>query len=158
MKKIILVVTILILSGLSIYAQDDIQQVQDAWGKDKKELVWIGMNLSPADSIKFWPVYDQYEKQRQKIGRERIIILNDYADNYEKMTNAKADELINRIFKNDAASVKLMQQYYGRMKTTLNAMQAAKFLHIETYLQTTIRSALQGALPMIGELDSLKTH
>jgi len=158
MKKIILVVTILILSGLSIYAQDDIQQVQDAWGKDKKELVWIGMNLSPADSIKFWPVYDQYEKARQKIGRERIIILNDYADNYEKMTNAKADELINRIFKNDAASVKLMQQYYGRMKTTLNAMQAAKFLHIETYLQTTIRSALQGALPMIGELDSLKTH
>lgn len=156
--KRILFATVIILSGMTVYSQDEIQEVQDAWGKDKKELMHIGMGLSPADSIKFWPVYDSYEKERQKIGRERILILNDYAENYYSITNAKADELISRIFKNDAALAKLQQTYYTKFKTTLNAIQAAKFLHIESYLTSTIRSRVQGALPVIGQLDSLKTN
>src|SRR5882672_3429632 len=130
MKKLFCVIILLGISGFFgslLHAQDDIQKVQDAWGKDKKELVRIGMGLSAVDSLKFWPVYNQYETERQKIGRERIIILNDYAENYSKMTNTKADELIGRFFKNDASYNKLQQQYYTKFKSTLNAMQAAKF-------------------------------
>lgn len=151
----ILLLTIIVFSQL--HAQDDIQKIQDEWGKDKKELVRLGMALSATDSVKFWPVYNQYEKERQKIGRERILILDDYAANYFGITNAKADELIQRIFKNDAALTKLQQTYYTKVKTALNAKEAAKFLHIESYINNTIRSELQGALPVIGQLDSLKT-
>lgn len=160
MKKIQFIIAILtcVLCAPAVMAQDDIQKVQDAWGMDKKELVRIGMSLSAADSVKFWPVYDQYEVARKKIGRDRILILNDYAENYSTITNAKADELMQRLFKNSEALSKLHQQYYGKVKTALNAMQAAKFVHIESYLQSTISSQVQGALPVIGQLDSLKTN
>jgi hypothetical protein len=158
MKGKFLAAIIILTAGslCSLYAQDDIQKIQEAWGMDKKELMRIGMELSGADSVKFWPVYDQYETERRKIGRDRIMILNDYGDNYLKMTNAKADELISRIFKNEEALNKLQQQYYNRFKTTLNAIQAAKFLQIESYLNSTLKSWLQGGLPVIGHLDSLK--
>ncbi len=146
----------LLIAGIGAFAQDDIEKVQQAWKKDKKELVRIGMELTAADSVKFWPIYDKYEVERQKLGRERILALNDYADNYFNITNAKADDIINRIFRNDAALAKLQQEYYGKVKTALNAMQAAKFMHVEAYLQSTIRSMIQGALPAIGQLDSLK--
>ncbi|ANE49222.1 hypothetical protein [Flavisolibacter tropicus] len=153
MKKILLVTIISLLAApLSmLHAQDDIQKVQEAWGKDKKELVRIGMDLSSADSAKFWPLYDKYETERRKISREWILALGDYADNYTSMTNAKADELINKLFKVDAGISKLLQQYYGKVKSALNAMQAAKFVHIESYINTTIRSKMQESLPLIGE-------
>jgi hypothetical protein len=143
--------------GLKLSAQDDIQRFQEEWGKDKKELVRIGMGLSAADSVKFWPIYAVYEKERQKLGRERITILGEYADNYYNISNAKTDELINRIFKNEAAFAKLQQQYYGKVKAAITAIQAAKFMHIESYLHTTIRAELLGELPVIGELDKMKT-
>lgn len=159
MKKqfFLLMSSLFFLLGINAQAQDDIQQIQQEWGKDKKELVGLAMDLSDADSIKFWPLYNKYEKERQRLGRERLKILTDYADNLENLTNAKTDEIINRLFKNDAALTKLHQQYYTSIKAKMNARQAAKFLQIETYFNTAIRSAVQDELPYIGELDSMKT-
>jgi hypothetical protein len=159
MKKIFLATIISLLAAplMVLNAQDDIQKIQEAWGKDKKELMRMGMALSNADSVKFWPVYDKYEAERQKLGRERIMVLNDYADNYSSMTNEKADEVITKLMKNDAANSQLLQQYYGKVKTALNAIQASKFVHIESYISATIRSALLESIPFLGELDKMKT-
>jgi hypothetical protein len=43
----------------------------------------------------FWKFYDSYEAEREKkLGQTYIKILQDYANHYEKLTNAKADELV----------------------------------------------------------------
>ncbi len=117
MKKLISIVAFIVagffLNELRAQgAEDDIQIIQGAWGKQKRELVRIAMELSAKDSVKFWPVYDRYEVARKKIGRDRLMILNEYVASYETLTNAKADTLVNRLFKNDAANAQLLQQYY----------------------------------------------
>jgi len=138
--------------------KDDIQIIQGEWGKQKREIVRLTMALSPTDSVKFWPEYDKYEDRRKKIGAERIKILDDYVNGYEKMTNTKADEIVNRIFKNDRANSDLLQQYYVVMKKALNPVEGAKFLHIETFLQSYIKTQLQGNLPFLGDLKAMETH
>ena len=134
-------------------SDDDIQILQGAWGKQKRELVRIAMALKPTDSAKFWPQYDVYEERRKKIGAERIKIIDDYVNGYEKMTNEKADALVNRIFANDRKNSDLLQQYYVVMKKTLNPIEAAKFLHVETFLQSYIKTQVQGNLPFLGDLE-----
>lgn len=155
MKKILLSMSILLSFG-ALYAQDEIDQFQKEWGKDKKELVRMAMNLSPSDSVKFWPLYNNYEKERQKLGKERVKTFSDYADNLDNLTNAKADQLIIRLLQNDAGLTKLRQKYYTSIKTTMNALQAAKFMQVETYLNTAILSAIQDELPYIGDLEQIK--
>jgi hypothetical protein len=139
-------------------SDDDIQIVQGAWGKQKRELVRIAMGLSATDSVKFWPEYDKYEDRRKKIGAERIKIIDDYVSGYEKMTNEKADALVTRIFKNDRANSDLLQQYYVVLKKALNPIEAAKFLHVETFLQSYIKTQLQGNLPFLGDLQQMKAN
>ena len=157
MKKLLFPAVLFILVGSSVNAQnDEIQVVQKEWGQNKKELVSLAMDLSAADSAKFWPLYNNYEKERQKLGRDRILILTDFSDHFESLTNAKADELITRIFKNDVALTNLQQRYYTSFKTKVGALKAAKFMQVESYINTSIRSAIQEELPFIGELDSMK--
>jgi hypothetical protein len=158
MKRIFIAAAIFLAAGsVKLYAQDDeIKEFQKEWGQDKKELVRMAMSLTPADSIKFWPLYDKYEMARQKIGRDRIMIIKDYADHYMDMSDGKADQLVNRIFKNDAELVKLQQQYYKSVKGSMGAKQAAKFLQVETYIISIIKSAIQEEIPVIGELDHMK--
>jgi len=74
MKKILLAVVFLIATTsmgklFAQVAEDDIQIIQGAWGKQKRELVSIAMDLTAADSAKFWPVYYKYEESRKKLGR-----------------------------------------------------------------------------------------
>jgi hypothetical protein len=163
MKKLISIVAFMVagffLNELMAQgAEDDIQIIQGAWGKQKRDLVRIAMELSAKDSVKFWPVYDKYEVARKKIGRDRLMILNEYVASYDRLTNAKADTLVNRLFKNDAANSQLLQQYYNNMKKALNALQAAKFLHVESFLQSYIKTHLQANLPFIGDLEHTKTN
>jgi hypothetical protein len=77
---------------------------------------------------------------------------------YEKMTNTKADDIVNRIFKNDRANSDLLQQYYVVMKKALNPVEGAKFLHIETFLQSYIKTQLQANLPFLGSLQQMKAN
>jgi hypothetical protein len=137
---------------LAQISKDDIQIIQGAWGKQKRELVSAALALSKTDSAKFWPEYDKYEERRKKIGAERIKIIDDYVNSYEKMTNEKADAIVNRIFQNDRQNSDLLQQYYVIMKKALNPIEAAKFLHVETFLQSYIKTQLQGNLPYLGDL------
>jgi hypothetical protein len=138
------------------FSQDEIAVVQKEWGQDKKELVSLAMDLSAKDSTQFWPLYNNYEKERQKLGRERLVILTDYADHFETLTSAKVDELMTKLFKNELALTNLQQRYYISVKNKLGAMKAAKFIQVESYINTSIRSAIQEELPFIGELDQMK--
>ena len=147
-----------LLFVVKAFSQDEIATVQKEWGKSKKELVQSAMNLSDADAAKFWPLYDRYEKERQKLGRDRIILLTDYSDHFESLTNAKADELMTKIFKNELALTNLQQRYFISIKNGIGALKAAKFMQIESYINTSIRSAIQEELPFIGELDHMKTQ
>lgn len=162
MKSIIPFKTVLVLSvlfssvGLQAVAQDmtmdDIKLVQQAFGRDKKVLLGEYLKLDSVQSAKFWPIYDAYEEERRKLGRDRIMIIDDYAKNYEKLTNEKADELVKKIMVNDDAFAKLQKKYYEQVKKATSALVAAQFLQFEYYIQTSIRSEIQEEIPFIGEI------
>ena len=96
-----------------------------------------------------------YVEEGKKLGEERIQIIASYADNYVGLTNEKADELTQRLLKNNAAIDKLQLKYYNLIKKEISAIRAAQFMQLELYMQTMIRAELQNSLPMIGELDKL---
>lgn len=158
MKKLILLMLLLVSS--STFAQstlkDDIDIVQAVYGKSKAELVSQYMALSGVQATDFAKVYDAYEVERKKLGQEKIQLLNQYATDYATLTDAKADVIAKGALKNNAAYDKLYSVYYEKAKKAVGAINATKFIQLEIYLQTEIRSSLQNAIPFVGELDMTK--
>lgn len=72
------------------------------------------------------------------------------------MTDAKADVIVKGTLKNNQAYDKLYSVYYEKAKKAVGALNAAKFIQLEIYLQTEIRSSIQNAIPFVGELDMTK--
>jgi len=160
MKRILLAAA-LAISSVS-FAQSGIKQdidiIQSAWGKTKQELINESMKLQEPQAAAFWKVYDAYEAERKELGATRLQLISDYTTSYETLTDEKVDELAKATLKNNAAYEKLYSKYYGKMKKTVGAMNAAKFIQLETALQTAIRSETQDAIPFIGEIDRSKKH
>jgi hypothetical protein len=150
-KRFLLLLLILPFGAAVAQTNDDVQILQSIYGKEKRDVVTLMMNLSEADGAKFWPIYDVYEAERKKLGAERAAIITEYAKNYSSLTDAKADELMARIFKNDLSVDKLHKSYYAKVKKALSPMKAAQFFQIEVYLQNQIRAAISDSLPFIGE-------
>ena len=158
MKKIFLLFAVAF--SAATFAQstlkDDIDVVQSIYGKSKSELVNQYMGLSGSQAADFTKIYDAYELDRKKLGEEKAHLINQYATDYAMMTDAKADPIAKGVLKNNLAYDKLYSSYYDKVKKAVGATNATKFIQLEIYLQTEIRSTLQNAIPFVGELELSK--
>jgi hypothetical protein len=155
MKK--LIVGLVLVFSMSTFAQstakEDLDIIQAKYGKSKKELVNLYMNLSGAQATAFWKTYDAYEVERKNLGKEKVRLIDEYALNYDNLTEAKADELAKASLKNNMDFEKLLSKYYDKTKKDVGAINAAKFIQIEVSLQTAIRVEIQNMIPLIGEME-----
>ena len=161
MKKLSIILVVAIAS-FSSYAQssykEDVELVQSIYGKSKSDLVRQYMNLSDTHSAAFTKVYDNYETERKGLGQTKLQLINSYAESYATLTDEKADELAKGTLKNNQDYEKLYSKTYGQMKKAIGAINAAKFIQLEVYLQTVIRNEIQESIPFIGELDKTKVQ
>lgn len=137
-------------------SKEDIDIIQSIYGKSKLDLVKGYMTFSDSEMDAFMKVYDKYEADRKALGRKKIQLIDDYAQNYASLTDEKADELSKEILKNNLDYQKLFSDYYKKFKKAIGPMKSAQFLQLEIYLQTTIQAELQDAVPFIGEIDRSK--
>jgi hypothetical protein len=161
MKKLSLIL-VLAIASFSSYAQssykEDVELVQSIYGKSKSDLVRQYMNLSDTQAAAFTKVYDNYETERKSLGQTKLQLINNYAESYATLTDEKADEIVKGTLKNNQDYEKLYSKTYGQMKKAIGAINAAKFIQLEVYLQTVIRNQIQESIPFIGELDKTKVQ
>jgi hypothetical protein len=157
MKKLVSVIVFGILAfNVSAQGADEMAEIRQILGKEKKDLIKQFMNLNEADAAKFWPLYDQYSEKRTSIANDRISLLKDYVNGYDGMTEELASSLGKKYFKNESANLKLQQKYFKKISKSVSPMKAMQFMQAENYIQTTIKSALQDAIPFVGEFEKSK--
>ncbi len=154
MKNLTLILAAFLMIGNSITAQtvsDEVTLIQSAFGMEKEALVREAMQLSGDKSEAFWNVYRAYENERRAAARERLQIINEYLENYDTMTDAKAEDLARRTIAADAALSKLHRKYFAQFKKATSATDAAKFLQLDRHIHATIRLILSDNLPFLVE-------
>jgi hypothetical protein len=158
MKKMLTLVSVLFfLSASAQVTQDDVNLVQAMYGKDKRDLMDAYMKFSDtAKANKFWRIYDKYEAERKKLGQQYFAIIQDYADNYEKLTDAKADQLVMRMSANNLGFENLYKKYYAQLKPAVGSLKASQFLQLENYLRSAVKINIMDHIPFIGEIDRTK--
>ena len=160
MKKLFILSTLFMFSIVFVKAQTEdpeLEYIKKAYSKDKKTLVEQYMGLDVQDGGKFWPIYSEYEKKREKLATERLKLIEEYAA-LDSINDAQADKTANGALANTLDLDKLNKEYYGKLKKALGAVKAAKLLQLEIYLQTAWKGFVQNNIPLIGELDKTQKN
>jgi ATP-dependent protease HslVU (ClpYQ) ATPase subunit len=158
MKRLVSIVIVVFcsLAAISQSNKEDIAIIQSMFGKAKKDLVSQYMTI-PADKAQaFWKTYDEYEAARTALGRERIALIESYANSYLTMDDKVAGELSNRKFKWLGSYGKMQKKYYNSFAKVVGATQASKLMQLEDYLENNIRLSIQESIPFIDEIDKSK--
>lgn len=129
--------------------EDEINYIQSEFGMEKRALVeqYMGPSMNP----EFWTVFDQFETERKELMKNRILIINEYLEKLDNLSEADADVLATKSIKNNADLAKLYGKYYKKVKKTSSAVEAAKFIQLENYIQSSILLAISESIPFIGE-------
>jgi hypothetical protein len=151
MKKYILIAAALFFASFA-YTQSDkeeIDMMQATFGKDKKAIVADFVKPSAEQKDAFWKLYDQYETERKDLGKQRIELLKQYADQYLKMTAEQADEWTKKVIELQTKTDKLIANYYTKVKDATDGIVATQFYQIEGYILAIIRVQILQQVPFI---------
>jgi len=158
MKKIFLF-AFCTLFALALKAQtntEDLKYLQTMFGMDKKQFVAERMQISKADSAKFWSAYEEYELYRSEIGDKRGGNVQLYSQNYSTLTKAQADAIVKTAFEVNDEFTGLLQKTYKIMSKDVSAVKAGQFVFLEMYFEAAGRMKLAEIIPHIGEIPPLK--
>ena len=92
----IVLVAVLAVFIVSSMAQekpaDNMQIVREKIKTDKKLFIAENMNLTESEAKVFWPVYENYQKDLAKLVDKTVKLVENYAGNYQSMTEEAAKE------------------------------------------------------------------
>ena len=144
------------MPALFAFAQsntEEIDLVQSIYGIEKKAIVEEFVKPVEVNRVAFWEVYDQYEVERKALGRERLTLLEDFAEKYLSMTNEEADSWMKKVISLAKKQDKLIDSYYTKVKKATSPIVAMRFYQLEAYLLTAIRLEILDAIPFVEDSD-----
>ena len=107
------------------------------------------MEFTDAEDKAFWPIYRAYDVELSAINDERVTGIEEYARNYDKVSDALADKLATKALELEGRRTALKEKYYARLKTALSAKTAARFLQVENQLLLIIDLQIAASLPIV---------
>jgi hypothetical protein len=118
---------------------------------DKKLVVAANMQLTEEEAKGFWPVYEAYQKDLQKINQRLIGTVKRYADAYNKgpVSDEAAKKLINQAISVEEAEVRLKRSYVPKLEKVLPGVKVARYIQIEDKIRALVRYDLAAQIPLV---------
>ena len=130
---------------------NNMESVHEKLKADKKLIVTKYMELTEAEAKNFWPVYEEYQKDLQKIDQRLLNFLQSYAADYrnQSLTDEKAKKLLDEWIAIDNDDAKRRASYVPKVMKTLPAKKAARYLQIENEYRILMKYDLAVTVPLV---------
>ena len=118
--------------------------------KTKKTAILVElMQLTDEQAEKFWPIYREYDFELQTLNDQKLAGIQEYAKNFQNMTDEKADELVRLALELENKRTILKAKYYEKMRDQLGGIIAARFLQVENQMLLVIDLQIASSLPIV---------
>jgi hypothetical protein len=130
---------------------DDMQILRDKLRADKKLLVAANMELTESEAQRFWPLYDQYQQDLQKLNQRIANVLESYAADFrgKSLTDTKAKQLIAETVAIEQAEAQLKSTYAPQLSKVLPVKKVARYLQIENKIRAIVKYDIASGLPLV---------
>jgi Spy/CpxP family protein refolding chaperone len=127
----------------------DIEMLRADLRAQRKQIMAQNMTLTADEATKFWPIYDQYRQAAIKANDERWAVIKDYAANYNTMTDAQAQDYMERANAVDEQLMALRMRYVPMFEKVISAKKTALCYQIDRRIDLLINLQLSSVIPMV---------
>ena len=130
---------------------NNLEIIHEKLKADKKLIVAKYMELTESEAKRFWPVYDQYQKDLQQSNDRLFRLLESYATDYKNksLTDEKAKKLLDEWIAIEQDEGKRRSTFAPRVLKALPAKKAARYLQIENEFRILLRYDLAAVVPLV---------
>ena len=127
---------------------DEQQQLIAQIQTDKRAIVLNTLALDDAQVQAFTPIYDEYQFERKKLFDRAADLLDQYASNYESMTDDAASRILKDWFALQDDEVDLTRKYAKQFGKVLPPAKVVRFVQIENKIDTLLQLKVVANIPL----------
>jgi hypothetical protein len=127
----------------------DMQALRDATRTDKKALVASTLSLTDAESRKFWPIYDAYQRDLDMANRRRNLVVVDVVGLSKPISDLYAKNLANELIAADEGEIKSRRTMNNKVLKALPPKKAARYLQLESKIRALQAYDIAVAIPLV---------
>jgi hypothetical protein len=128
---------------------DNMQLVREKIKTDKKLFIAQNMNLTESEAKVFWPVYENYQKDLAKLVDKTVKLVENYAANYQTMTEEAAKALIDGYLDIEGERVALMKSFLPKFRKVLPEKKVARYYQLENKIDAVVNYGLARQIPLV---------
>ena len=125
MKQISLLLTTLILCSIAFgQPPRPNKKMREQIKAEKIAFIASEVDLTPEEAQVFWPIYNKYESEISTIRKQRRTYFEELK-NSDKLTDERAYELMELLFKSEQAESKIRLSYLAKFSSVIGKKKAA---------------------------------
>lgn len=129
--------------------QQRLDLTREAVENQRRILVSGSLRLSEAEAKAFWPLYDDYEKERKPLDARAGRLVADFLAAAGRLSDAQARGMLDEAFRIEEARTKVRRAWYDRMAKAISARELTRFYQIENKLDSVVRADLSKQIPLV---------
>jgi hypothetical protein len=151
MKLRVAVPLLLVLAGSRAAPQspaDVLQLNRQKIDTQRRVIVGGTMVLSDEEARAFWPLFEQYQQERQKLDTRADRLVADYVTAYSTLTDPRAATLLNEMLGIDDEYLKLRRRWIERVGKVLPPRKVVRYFQLENKLDAVVRAEMAQQIPL----------
>ncbi len=128
----------------------EVDLVQSAIGKSKKDFVTSLVDVPSNMSEQFWTLYNTYEDTRKAFGQRRVDLMNKYVTAFSNnsLDNSAIKTLMNQVIKLNKQNDATIAKFYKKIASKVSPKTAMQWFQVEEYLKNAVDAQILENLPM----------
>jgi len=134
-----------------VISDQDLNLLRKDLRSKKKQLIAANLKLTDTEASKFWPVYDQYVTEQIAINDKKFGLIQDYADNWGRMTNEQSLLFSRQWLDMDIQTAQLRQKYVPIVSKVLDGKKTATFFQLDRRIAMMMELQVASQMPLVQE-------
>jgi hypothetical protein len=142
MKRVVIVILIMLIFPVTkLAAQNQNLEKLNAY---KIAFFTRKLNLTSPEAEKFWPVYNEFQKQRNIIQQEKVTLIKDFNQNESTLNDNQLAELGDKLVATVVQESSLAVTFHKKLKEVLPPAKVIRFYQAENQFKAQLLNELQG--------------
>ena len=134
-----------------VISNQDLNLLRQDLRSKRKQLIAANLKLTDTDATTFWPVYDQYMTELIAINDRKFGLVQEYADNWGKMTNDQSLLFARNWLEMDIAIAQLRQHYVPIVAQVLDGRKTTTFFQLDRRIAMMLELQVSSQMPLVQE-------
>ena len=128
---------------------DNMELVREKVRTDKKLFIATNMELTESEAKTFWPIYETYQAQLEKLVNRESKLIERYAAHYHTLSDNTAKSLLDESLSIDLDHQKLLQAYLPKFRGILSEKKVARFYQLESKIHAIVKFEIARRIPLV---------